>query len=57
MPNSIARALATGSVPGRPRLTGSVAVFGSAPKVVGDHEKIFDCVASWVCTSSPITVS
>ena len=47
----------TGNVPGRPRQTGSVAEFGSAPNAADDHEKILDLVASWECTSNPITTS
>ena len=51
------RAFSTGSVPGRPRQTGSVCVLGSAPNAADDHEKIFDCVASCACTSRPMTTS
>ena len=47
----------TGSAPGRPRQTGSVCVFGSAPNAADDQEKIFDFVASCTCTSRPITIS
>jgi hypothetical protein len=32
-------------------------VFGGAPKLVGQPQKIFVRVASWTCTSSPITGS
>jgi hypothetical protein len=45
--DSTAERFRTGSVPGIPRQTGSVAEFGSAPNAADDQEKIFDRVASW----------
>ena len=54
---STAARFRTGSVPGIPRQTGSVAVLGSAPNAADDQEKIFECVASWTWHSSPITTS
>ena len=47
----------TGSAPGSPRQTGHTFVFGAAPKPVGHAQKIFVRVASWQCTSRPITGS
>ena len=55
--DSIAAAFATGSAPGRPRHTGQVWVFGSAPNAVGQPQNIFDAVPSSTCVSSPITGS
>jgi hypothetical protein len=49
--------LSTGSAPGMPRQTGSVAALGWAPNAAGDQEKIFVRVASCTCASSPITAS
>jgi hypothetical protein len=49
--------LSTGRVPGRPMQTGSIWVFGGAPKAVALLEKILERVLSWQCTSSPITAS
>ena len=49
--------LSTGSAPGRPRHTGQTLVFGGAPKLVGQPQKILVRVASWTCTSRPITGS
>src|SRR5258708_19975631 len=54
---SIAALLITGSEPGRPRQTGQVCEFGSAPKTVGQPQNIFDAVASSTWVSSPITGS
>ena len=54
---SIAAALATGSAPGRPRQTGQVCVFGSAPKVVEQPQNIFEAVPSSTWVSRPITGS
>ena len=42
MVDSIAFALATGNAPGRPRQTGQVCVFGSAPNSVEQPQNIFD---------------
>ena len=47
MPNSTARRFSTGSAPGSPRHTGHTLLFGSAPKLVGQPQKIFVRVASW----------
>src|SRR5665213_4564027 len=67
MPASIARPnftaiptvawFSTGRTPGYPSSTRFACEFGGAPYAVGDAEKIFDLVASWACTSSPMTVS
>src|SRR5579872_1519451 len=57
MASSTARRLSTGSAPGSPRQTGQTFVFGDAPKLVGQPQKIFVAVASWTWTSSPITGS
>ena len=56
-PNSTAWALVTGSVPGRPRQTGQVRVFGSSPKLSSQPQNIFVRVLSWTWISSPITGS
>src|SRR6266849_5631010 len=57
MASSSAARLSTGSAPGSPRHTGQTLVFGGAPKLVGQPQKIFVLVPSWTCTSSPITAS
>ena len=57
MVDSIAVSLATGSAPGRPRQTGQVWVFGSAPNSVEQPQNIFDTVPSSTCVSRPITGS
>ena len=44
--DSIALALTTGSEPGRPRQTGQVWVFGSAPKAFAQPQNILDAVFS-----------
>jgi hypothetical protein len=54
---SMAAALATGSAPGRPRHTGQVWVFGSAPNVVEQPQNIFEAVPSSTCVSSPMSGS
>ena len=54
---SIARRLTTGSEPGRPRQTGHVWLFGSAPKVVPQPQNILVLVPSSTCVSSPKTGS
>ena len=36
---------------------GQVWLLGGAPKVVGQPQNIFERVASWAWTSSPMTVS
>src|SRR6266581_5031387 len=55
--SSTASRLNTGRAPGRPRHTGQTLVFGGAPKLVGQPQKILLAVASWTCTSRPITGS
>src|SRR5579862_2110365 len=55
--SSTAWRLRTGKAPGRPRHTGQTLVFGGAPKLVGHPQNIFVRVASWTCTSRPITGS
>ena len=57
MASSTASRLRTGSAPGNPRQTGQTLVFGGAPKPVGHPQKILVRVASWQCTSRPITGS
>ena len=57
MPNSIARSLATGSVPGSPRQTGQVRVLGGSPKLRPQPQNIFVRVESWTWISSPMTAS
>ena len=56
-PKWIARALTTGSEPGRPRQTGQVCVFGGSPKLSSQPQNIFVAVASWTWISSPMTGS
>src|SRR3712207_2639335 len=56
-PNSIARALITGSAPGRPRHTGQQRVFGGSPKPSAHEQNIFVRVSSWTWISSPMTGS
>ncbi len=55
MVDSIARALTTGSDPGRPRHTGHTWVFGSDPKSVAHPQNILEAVFSSTWTSSPRT--
>src|SRR5271165_4615674 len=57
MASSTAAAFSTGSAPGSPRQTGQTLLLGCAPKLVGQPQKILVAVASWTCTSSPITGS
>ena len=57
MVDSIAASLATGSAPGRPRHTGQIWVFGSAPKSVAHEQNIFDAVDSSTWVSRPMTGS
>ena len=57
IPNRIAWALATGSVPGRPRQTGQVRVLGSSPKLSSQPQNIFVRVLSWTWISRPMTGS
>ena len=57
MVDSMAFSLATGSAPGRPRHTGQVCVFGSAPNSVEQPQNIFDTVPSSTCVSRPKTGS
>src|SRR5689334_4848077 len=57
MASSTAPRLRTGSAPGNPRQTGQTLVLGGAPKLVGQPQKILVRVASWTCTSRPITGS
>src|SRR5262245_39657052 len=54
---SIAARLATGRLPGRPRQTGQICVFGSAPKSVGQPQNILVRVPSSTCVSKPMTGS
>src|ERR1700722_12237119 len=54
---SIADRFVTGSEPGRPRHTGHTALFGGAPKTVGQPQNIFVVVPSSTCVSRPITGS
>jgi hypothetical protein len=49
--------LTTGSVPGRPRQTGQVNVFGGSPKLSAHEQNIFVFVESWTWISSPMTGS
>ncbi len=57
MASSTAFSLTTGSVPGRPRVTGSTLVLGSSPKRLGAPENILVAVASSAWTSRPHTSS
>src|SRR6185312_8988125 len=57
MASSTACRLRTGRAPGNPRQTGQTLVLGGAPKLVGQPQKILVRVASWTCTSRPITGS
>ena len=57
IPNSTARRLITGRLPGMPWHTGQVWVFGAAPKVVAQPQNILVRVRRCACTSSPMTVS
>src|SRR5882757_2608495 len=51
------RSFTVGSEPGRPRHTGQVCVFGSAPDVVMQPENFLVRVPSSTCVSSPKTGS
>ena len=53
----MAAAFTTGSAPGRPRQTGQVCVFGSAPNVVSQPQNILLAVPSSTCVSRPMTGS
>src|SRR5580658_3549432 len=57
MASSTAARFSTGRAPGKPRQTGKTLLFGCAPKLVGQAQKILVAVASWTCTSRPITGS
>ena len=57
MASSTTCRLRTGNAPGSPRVTGSMFVFGSSPKRLGEPEKSFVRVASSTWTSSPTTIS
>ena len=57
IPNSTARALSTGSAPGRPRHTGQVWMFGGSPNDSSQPQNIFVRVLSWTWISSPMTGS
>src|SRR5215470_6596055 len=46
----------TGKAPGKPRQTGQVCEFGSAPNSTGQVQNIFDRVFSCACTSRPMVV-
>ena len=52
-----ASAFVTGSVPGWPRQTGQVCVFGSSPKESAQPQNIFVRVLSWTWISMPMTGS
>src|SRR5579883_2131338 len=54
---STARRFKTGSATGSPRQVGQTLELGSAPKLVGQPQKILLRVASWTCTSRPMTGS
>src|SRR5918999_2318544 len=55
---STARRLMTGRLPGSPRQTGHVSVFGGASWTsVEQPQNIFDTVRSWTCISTPMTAS
>ena len=54
---SSARALNTGSAPGRPSTVGSTSEFGGAPNSTADGENALLAVASWTWTSRPMTGS
>src|SRR6202035_749997 len=56
-PKWTARAFATGRLPGRPRQTGQVRVFGGSPKDSSQPQNIFVAVASCTWISSPMTAS
>src|ERR1700690_4051647 len=55
--NSTAFALSTGRAPGRPRQTGQIFVFGSAPNLLAQPQNALEAVSNCTCTSSPITGS
>ena len=55
--DSIAFSLTTGSAPGRPRQTGQVWVFGSAPNAVAQPQNILLAVPSSTWVSRPMTGS
>src|SRR6516165_701458 len=46
----------TGKAPGKPRQTGQVCEFGSAPNSTRQVQNIFDRVFSCACTSRPMVV-
>src|SRR5687768_16289433 len=54
--SSYARRFITGNEPGMPMHTGQVWVFGSAPNRVLQRQNSLLSVASWTCTSRPMTV-
>src|SRR3954466_14651363 len=56
-PKWIASALTAGSVPGRPRQTGQVRVFGGSPNDSSHEQNIFVRVLSWTWISRPMTGS
>src|SRR6185312_6400947 len=55
--SSTAWRLSTGKAPGSARHTGQTFVLGGAPNASAQPQKILVRVASWQCTSSPITGS
>lgn len=57
MPHSSARALSTGSTPGKPRQTGQVWLFGAAPKAAEHPQNSLVAVLNCRWTSSPMTGS
>ena len=56
-PKCTAWAFATGRLPGRPRQTGQVCVFGGSPKDSSQPQNIFVRVFSCTWISRPITGS
>src|ERR1700694_5591691 len=54
---STASRLHTANAPGGHRQTGQTVGWGGAPKLVGHPQKILLAVASWTCTSRPMTGS
>src|SRR5688572_27021377 len=55
--SSTARSFRTGIAPGSPRQTGQMLVFGGAPNVVLQPQKILLAVSSWQWISRPMTGS
>ncbi|MNI71730.1 hypothetical protein D3C73_1276190 [compost metagenome] len=57
MARSAAPRFMTGRLPGKARSTSLACVLGAAPNCVLLPEKILESVESWVCVSSPMTIS